>query len=63
MFRRISSIGLIVLVILTAGIALGTLSAPCPTEDSTWCTWYADIQGNGQGYSYTSLTESFAIKH
>ena len=28
---------------------------PCPTEDSTNCTWYADIQGNGKGQSFTSF--------
>lgn len=26
--------------------------APCPTEDSIACLWYADDQGNGRGQSY-----------
>jgi hypothetical protein len=63
MFRKISGIGLVGAVVLTAGVALGSLSTPCPTEDSTWCTWYADVQGNGTGYSFTAVTDSFAVKH
>lgn len=61
--RIISGLALLALVILTAGVALGSLSAPCPTEDSSWCTWYSDIQGNGQGHSYTAVTDSFIVYH
>lgn len=63
MFRAITGIGLVGAVILTAGIALGSLSAPCPTEDSTWCTWYADTQGNGKGHTVTAVTDSFLISY
>jgi len=27
----------------------------CPTEDSSTCVWYADVQGNGQGNSFIDL--------
>lgn len=36
------------------GLALDNVSRPCEFEDSSWCTWYADVQGNGQGESFTS---------
>lgn len=61
--RIISGLALLALVILTAGVALGSLSAPCATEDSSWCTWYSDIQGNGQGKSFTAITDSFIVYH
>lgn len=61
--RLYSGIAILALLILVAGIALGSLSAPCLTEDSTWCTWYSEIQGNGQGDSFTSLTNGITIKH
>ena len=61
--RHLVSLGILALIILTSGIALGSLSAPCATEDSSWCTWYADMQGNGQGKSYTALTDSFILYH
>jgi len=37
-----------------AASALATLP-DCPTEDSNWCVWHADRQGNGQGSSFVVL--------
>lgn len=34
-----------------------TVSAPCVSEDGTWCTWYATSQGNGQGKSFIAFTD------
>jgi len=32
---------------------------PCPTEgDSTWCSWDAQSQGNGQGTSFVVIGET-----
>jgi MOSC domain-containing protein YiiM len=29
---------------------------PCETEDASFgCTWYASVQGNGEGYTFTVL--------
>lgn len=28
---------------------------PCPTEDSTDCYWFADVQGNGRGSSFIDI--------
>jgi len=63
MLRAISGGIIAVAVVFTAGLAVGNLSAPCPTEDSSWCTWYADIEGNSQGQSFTAITDSFIINH
>jgi hypothetical protein len=32
-------------------------SRPCPTEDSTGCTWNAATRGNGHGRSFTVTTD------
>jgi hypothetical protein len=32
-----------------ASIFLGAHLQPCPSEDSTGCTWYAQFQGDGEG--------------
>lgn len=45
---------------MATGLALSLLlSLPfarlCPTEDSSFCTWRADVQGNGLGRSFTDL--------
>lgn len=37
------------------------LLPPCPTEDSSWCTWDATQQGNGQGTSFITLSEGTYI--
>jgi len=47
-------------VMVGAGIA-GNVSTPCATEDSTWCTWHADTQGNGQGRSFVTLWDGATI--
>lgn len=40
---------------------LGTATAialtPCPTEDSSFCRWDANYQGNGEGTSFLSTWE------
>ena len=35
---------------------------PCATEDSTWCHWDAETQGNGQGTSFTTYWEGFTVR-
>lgn len=42
------------LAALALGLALGNLP-PCETEDSTWCAWDAQTQGNGAGQSFVNL--------
>lgn len=31
---------------------------PCEFEDSSNCTWYANIQGNTQGESFTNISDT-----
>ncbi len=31
------------------------IARPCPTEDSSGCTWYAGTQGDGQGRSFVDV--------
>lgn len=31
------------------------LLQPCQYEDSTYCTWYAEAQGNGHGTTVVNL--------
>ena len=47
----------IITLIVLAALALtaATLASPCQTEDSYNCTWYADVQGNGQGRSFVDI--------
>lgn len=33
----------------------------CVTEDSTYCHWDGDAQGNGQGRSFTTYWEGFTV--
>lgn len=47
---------------IAAAFALGMMAfvqflafSPCPTEDSTWCVWNAEIEGNGRGRSFIAL--------
>lgn len=35
--------------------ALLAAMPPCPAEDSDWCGWNAQEQGNGAGRSFISL--------
>jgi hypothetical protein len=48
---RIAALSLLTVLALT-GVKL---AQPCATEDSSNCTWYADVQGNGQGGSFTDV--------
>lgn len=34
---------------------------PCQHEDSSWCTWNAQEQGNGQGTSFVTLAEGLSF--
>lgn len=43
------------------GLILALLLPPCPTEDSTWCSWDAAEQGNGRGSSFVTLDEGTII--
>ena len=47
----------IITLIVLAALALtaATIASPCQTEDSRNCTWYADVQGNGQGTSFVDI--------
>ena len=47
----------ILTLIVLAALALtaATLASPCQTEDSYNCTWYADVQGDGQGTSFIDI--------
>jgi hypothetical protein len=31
---------------------------PCPTEDSSWCSWDARSQGNGAGTSFVAIGDT-----
>lgn len=35
--------------------ALGYVFPDCPTEDSSWCVWDAQHQGDGQGKSFIDI--------
>lgn len=41
-------------VALATTMAVSALPTPCPTEDSTGCTWDSTTQGNGTGRSFTT---------
>lgn len=47
-------------LLLALLIAL-TVNTPCPTEDSTGCTWSAGTQGNGQGQSFIAFTDDLIL--
>ena len=49
--KKIIAITLLAALVLSAV----TIARPCPTEDSPNCTWYADVQGNGQGTSFIDI--------
>ena len=34
------------------------LMPPCQAEDSTYCAWDAQAQGNGLGHSFIAIGES-----
>lgn len=46
---------LVEFAIVGALFGAAVLSAPCPTEDSVSCTWYADTQGVPGGTSFTDI--------
>lgn len=37
------------MILLGAALIVASLLRPCQYEDGTWCTWYAQYQGNGMG--------------
>lgn len=41
-------------LVLVAALA-GGLALPCETENSHNCTWYAGVQGNGEGRTFTDV--------
>lgn len=45
----------IVAIILAVTMLVFPFANPCQTEDGAVCTWHADIQGNGQGESFTNF--------
>lgn len=65
--RHVSTVGAIAMtvgafaVMMGAGIASFVTSTPCPTEDSTWCTWNGGAHGNGTGRSFVTLWDGFTI--
>lgn len=42
-------------------LILALILPPCPTEDSTMCTWDATQHGNGQGHSIVNLWEGVTV--
>ena len=42
------------IIFLTAAVILA-VNRPCPYEDSTFCTWDAESQGNGTGRSFVNV--------
>lgn len=52
--KRTDYVGAGVAVLLAATLPVFPFINPCTTEDSTACTWRADITGNHAGQSFTN---------
>lgn len=46
---------------VVASVVLHASQTPCATEDSTFCHWDADTQGNGHGRSFTTYWGGMTI--
>lgn len=40
---------------------LALLLSPCPSEDSNFCQWDAQTQGNGLGQSFVALSGNWIV--
>lgn len=55
MNRVALALGAIALLSILALIPISIAQLPCPTEDTSNCSWDAKRQGNGRGQSFTSF--------
>lgn len=51
----------VLMVIALLLVLAGWLVQPCEYEDSNGCTWYAQVQGNQEGSSFTTLPNGALI--
>ena len=66
MDEQVTKTSAIVSALVALGLSALIITTPsnwpeCPTEDSTWCSWDASAQGNGQGSTVINFWGDFYI--